>query len=210
MSKPFFLSFMSVEKTKQDRLQEAQRFAEIAVKYIPQFKAPVALQVNFSCPNVSHKIDDLEFEVSETLKILNSLNIPLVPKFSITLSPEIIMRMCNTKYCDGICVSNTVPWGQMNEYINWKKITGYSDSPLQELGGGGLSGKVLLPLVVDWVKEIRALGFTKPINAGGGILSPEDVDDLFDAGADSVFIGTVAILRWWRIKGIIEKAYEKS
>lgn len=205
MTKPFFLSFMSVAGSVEERLQETKDFVVIAKKYLPDFKSPVALQVNFSCPNVDHKLDDLEKEVSETLFILKDLNIPLMPKFSVTLDPARALRMCSVEYCDGICISNTVPWGQMEDKINWNKITGHIKSPLEEFGGGGLSGETLLLLVEKWVKDIRTLGFTKAINAGGGILKKEDADMLFSAGADSIFLGSVAIIRWWRVGGIIKK-----
>lgn len=205
-TKPFFLSFMPVSGNEQSRLEEARKFVELAKKYLPKFKAPVALQVNFSCPNVEHEIKNFEREVGETLEILSDLNIPLVPKFSITLNPEVAMRICSKDWCDGICISNTIPWGEILNKVDWQRITGHKDSPLQQFGGGGLSGKTLLPLVVDWVKEIRSLGFTKPINAGGGILKIKDVDKLFDAGANSIFVGSVAIIRPWRVKAIINRA----
>jgi imidazole glycerol phosphate synthase subunit HisF len=60
--------------------------------------------------------------------------------------------------------------------------------------------------VADWVAAARATGICKPINAGGGILSARDALTLLDAGADSVFIGSAAILRPWRVAGIIRRA----
>ena len=81
-------------------------------------------------------------------------------------------------------------------------------SPLAHLGGGGLSGKPLLPIVAEWVLNARKLGIEKPINAGGGILSPDDVDVLKSAGASSVSVSSAAILRGWRVKKIIRRANE--
>jgi len=57
------------------------------------------------------------------------------------------------------------------------------------------------------VREIRYIGFKKAINAGGGVFRPRDVNRLIDAGADSVALGTVAMLRPWRVKKIIARAY---
>ncbi|QQR79249.1 MAG: hypothetical protein IPJ68_03380 [Candidatus Moraniibacteriota bacterium] len=73
---------------------------------------------------------------------------------------------------------------------------------------GGLSGRPLLPLVEDWVRRARRAGFEDHINAGGGILHPKDVNRLRKAGADSVSIGSVATLRPWRLRAIIDRAYD--
>jgi dihydroorotate dehydrogenase len=69
-----------------------------------------------------------------------------------------------------------------------------------------LSGAPLLSVVAEWVQEARRQGLKKPINAGGGILRPSDVDRLLTAGASSVFVGTIAILRGWRLQGTIRHA----
>ena len=107
---------------------------------------------------------------------------------------------------DLLCISNTIPWGTMPDRINWKKLFGSATSPLEKFGGGGLSGAPLLPLVFEWVTNARAAGLTCPLNAGGGILAPNDAEALFDAGADSVFIGSMAILRPWRVRATIRHA----
>ena len=44
------------------------------------------------------------------------------------------------------------------------------------------------------------------VNAGGGILCPLDAFMLFAAGADSVFLGSIAMLRPWRMKATIALA----
>lgn len=49
-------------------------------------------------------------------------------------------------------------------------------------------------------------GITIPIIGGGGILKKADVDLLYQCGADAVMIGSVAILRPWRVRGIIKRA----
>ena len=105
--------------------------------------------------------------------------------------------------CDAVCVSNTIPWGQLPEHIDWEDLFGTSESPLAHLGGGGLSGVPLLPLLVNWIKRARQVGLKKPLNAGGGILSKGNGDKVIDAGAESLFIGSVAFLRPWRVRGIV-------
>ena len=107
--------------------------------------------------------------------------------------------------CDALCVSNTIPWGEMADRIDWAGLFG-SRSPLDRVGGGGLSGAPLLPIVAGWIAEARREGITVPINAGGGILRPADAGVLREAGASSVFVGTIAMLRGWRLARTIRHA----
>jgi len=202
--KAFFISFAPVDETSNGRISETKEFVEIFRKHLRDFKAPVGLQINISCMNIgSRTYDDLVWEVDQILNIAGSLGIPVILKFNILTPPETVCRIGQNPYCDGICISNSIPFGQLPELINWKKLFG-DKSPLAYLGGGGLSGKPLLPLVEGWVKKLRRLGFKKYINAGGGILCIRDADKLFLAGANSIFLGSIAFLRPWRVKKIVK------
>lgn len=210
---PFFLSFMAVGETKNERITDTLNFLDMLDRYLPDFEAPVGLQINYSCPNAGHYCDksgmyerDFLSEVLITMAYAHGFGLPAMAKFNILTPIGMVKELCRFDFCDAVCVSNTIPWGQLPESIDWKRIFGSLESPLAKYGGGGLSGKPLLPLVVDWVKRAREAGITKPINAGGGILSEEDVNVLYNAGASSVFIGSVAILRPWRVKKIIDYA----
>jgi dihydroorotate dehydrogenase len=86
-------------------------------------------------------------------------------------------------------------------------------SPLSKLdlpipGAGGLSGAPLLPLVLQQIRELRKAGFTKHINGGGGILYARDVKEMYEAGANSISIGSVAFLNPWAIGSIRRKAWD--
>jgi len=237
-AEPFFLSVMSVAPDRalaypteerhpsEDRLTEHAQIALMLEEFLQVgFQAPFALQVNLSCPNTSHDPAEIAKEAWATLGVYHNLrtafNIPIVPKFNVLYPIEAVAEL--QRRCDGICISNTIPWGQLPADINWLGLfprpdDGLSyeaephyynipDSPLKHLGGGGLSGRPLLPLVEEWVKAARGRGVTLPINAGGGILRPRDVDVLVKAGADSVFLGSIAILRGWRVKSTIRRAH---
>ena len=59
---------------------------------------------------------------------------------------------------------------------------------------GGLSGKPLQPLSLRCVADLRErFGDEALIIGGGGVTSPEDVDQYLQAGADRVAIGTKAM-----------------
>jgi len=203
---PFFISFMSVAASMPERLAEIGAFVTEFGRHLPAFSAPVGLQMNFSCPNVRVDHGALVEEVSWALRLASVLDIPLVPKFNALLPIDAAIEIARMAHCDALCVSNTLPWGSLPGRIDWKGIFGSDTSPLARFGGGGLSGATLLPFVRDWLIAARAAGIRKPMNAGGGILSSRDAIALLDAGADSVFIGSVAILRPWRVAGIIAAA----
>jgi dihydroorotate dehydrogenase len=211
----FMLSFMSVEKDMELRLAEFERYLIILVKYLPQFIARIILQANMSCPNVKmeKKSDDLLYR--ECLGFLDLAlryipGVPILFKINVFMSPDVMVRLQDHPSFGGVCVSNTLPWDSLKWWQKWlyfpsSIFTG--KSPLHHLGGGGVSGTPLRSLVEEWVWKARRAGFTRHINAGGGIQHRKHVTRMKFAGADSVSIGAVFNLRPWRLLGIIEQAY---
>lgn len=206
-TEPFFLSHAAVAETAEARLDEVRRFVRILKAALPDFAAPVGLQVNFSCPNVPHgepapdPVPGFRTELDEYA----ALDVPLMVKLSVTQSVTEAHAIAEHPACDALCVSNTIPWGEMADRIDWQALYG-ARSPLARFGGGGLSGAPLLPLVAEWIAEARREGIKVPINAGGGILRSADVEVLRRTGASSVFIGTIAMLRGWRLARTIRHA----
>ncbi|MHA1988308.1 MAG: HisA/HisF-related TIM barrel protein [Promethearchaeota archaeon] len=203
-SKPFMISFISISNTVEQRLVELENFVKIISEESKNFITFPAIQLNFSCPNIKQIYTPTLYEISKSLEIASKLNTPLLLKFNITISTNYVLEISKLKNCDAICVSNTIPWGRMPKEIDWNKLFGKDISPLKKYGGGGLSGKPISHLVCNWVNDIKKKGIKKPIMAGGGILSKNDVINLYKAGADSIFIGSIAILRPWRIKSVIK------
>lgn len=210
LEKPFFISFMSLEQTPEGKLTEFSKFVQLIHMARRDFRTSFGFQINFSCPNVGMNVipeNQFVYEALDALKLAAFLQIPLMPKFSITTEPETVARICESPFCDAICVSNTVPWRALPDKIDWDGLFGKdAESPLAKFGGGGLSGRPLHPFVVNWVRRLRTLGVKTLINAGGGILSPTDVDALREAGANSVFIGSMAFLRPWNVQRTIQRA----
>lgn len=209
-TEPFMLSFMSVASTKQERLQELRAFVRILQPQLPHFQAPVALQLNVSCPNAHVDIRELSGEITKMLDIAQELNIPILIKLNALFSWNAAVEFAEHPACDGICISNTIPWRSMEDLIDWDRYFGPDkESPLKKRGftNGGLSGAPLLNIVRNWVLEARQAGFTKAINAGGGILKPIDAIMLLRAGADSVFIGSMAFLRPWQVRATIRAVH---
>lgn len=205
---PFFLSFMSVQSTADDRLQELREFAALLQKFLAGFLERVGLEINFSCPNTGHDPSLLINEVGQSFDVAAALNIPLQAKLNALAPVKAVCEAAQHPACDAITMSNTIPWGQLPERIDWKGLFGTEVSPLAHLGGGGLSGWPLLPIVCDWIREARDCGFRKPIWACGGIDSRKAVQQVYGAGASGIQLGVVGILRPWRMRGIIRCANE--
>ncbi len=205
---PFFLSFMAVGPTVSERLDELEEFVTLLARYKPGFQGQFGLEINFSCPNAGIDPTSLINEVGSALDIAGALGIPLQCKFNATVPVKALCEVARHPNCDAITMSNTIPWGQLPDRIDWKGLFGTDISPLAHLGGGGLSGWPLLPIVCDWIREARDCGFAKPIWACGGIDSVRAVRQAKQAGASGVQIGTVAIVRPWRMRGIIRYAHE--
>lgn len=210
---PFFISFMSVAESLEQRKKEALEFIKQVDRFEMEFCAPFGVQINLSCPNTGHDPGEIASEAKEFLGLFQTLredsNIPIVPKFNVLYPAEAVREI--ERLCDAVCVSNTIPWGKLPDRIDWRKysVCPYADppvSPLHHLGGGGLSGKPLLRLVEEWVRQARGRDLSLPVIAGGGILAPKDVDVLARAGADAVFLGSIAILRGWRVRRTIRRA----
>ena len=223
--KKMLVSFMSVEPTMRQRLEEAREFVELFGAFVELFGAfvesgearawdtsvlKVGVQVNFSCPNVGLDTDALVREMSQVLDLFRPLEVPVLAKMSVTMDPTIVAKAAQDHPgCDGVVCSNTVPWGHLSHLIDWRGLFGSEGSPLEGLGGGGLSGKPLLPLVREWIRKARDAGLTKPIIGCGGVLSMQDADQLINAGADGIELGSVSILRPWRVQGIIRHVNER-
>ncbi len=211
-TEPFFISFMAVKKTRDERLLEVREFARILRMFLPVFNARIGVMINVSCPNagVSYGTEnDFISEIWNVLDILSGLRVPIVMKFSLTTRPEVVKKLELHSAYDATCVSNTVPWGKFPDKIDWEGLFGSKESPLAKFGGGGLSGFVLLPLLEDWLNDAAKCGLEKPIAAGGGILQKKDVHRVLEAGQElvqAICIGSVTILRGWRTQGVISEA----
>jgi len=207
-STPFFISFMAVGPSKDYRLSEAKEFVRLLEIHLPSFGPAIGLEINFSCPNTSHNTEKLIQEASELLAVIRKTGLPISVKVNALIKPESVKKLIDDGLCDAITVSNTIPYGQLPELIDWKGLFG-KESPLKKYNGGGLSGRLLLPIITGWIKKARTAGIKIPIIAGGGIQKKEDVDVLINAGASAISICSIAVLRPQRVQGIIDYANHK-
>lgn len=201
---PFFISLMSMAATPELRLAEHRSMSNILRECKKEFRAPIGLELNLSCPNTDEDPAVLIKDSSDVLEVYAPLDIPLLPKYSVASAPiEAIMRLEHDENCAGICVSNTIPY-------NWQgfgeKVFGEKESPLAKYSGGGVSGPRLRRLVIPYIKKLRSKGFTKHIRGGGGIFSGGHVREYCRAGTSSCFITTVVPTRILCVPGIVRYA----
>lgn len=205
-TEPFFISFAPTANTPKERLDELYAFVSMLKFWLPDFKAKVGLQINYAGINYEHLE---EGEAISGLTVASGLHIPLMPKFSVLAHPKVAAYICEKSLCDAVCVSSAIPWNKLRDIgLDPVKLFGTEISPLEKFGGGGLYGKPLLPSVATWVANARMAGLKKPIVAGGGVFSKQDVDILQGVGASAVFFGSVSALRPWQVQKIIWQANE--
>ncbi len=220
---PFFISVMSLQPTPAGRRAELEGiFGRLAAaKKYEFFHAEWGIQGNFSCPNGGVKPDDLVDEIVPILEMADKIlpdTIPFMVKVGPDCHPKSILRISTAPRCDALCAFNTLPFGKHPTWateappIDWRGIFGTDDpkeSPMaRRFPGfaGGYSGAGLLPFLGEWLQKVRALGVSTTINAGGGILSGEDAEQVFDAGADSIFLGSIAMLAPTQVRKTIRAA----
>jgi dihydroorotate dehydrogenase len=213
---PFLVSFAPVLPEDDPQAKsEVERFVTIMSAAKDRFRTRhLALQLNLSCPNVRaglHKEAKraLVKKCSAILDTLSALRLPVVVKLNLLVDPWIAMDIAKHPACTGLCISNSIPFGEILPEWWWEEhFPGGSPLARRGFGNGGLSGAPLKDEVMKWLRQFRRFDSETYVNAGGGILHASDVDDLKDEGADSVFVGSVAILKPWRVRSVIERAHE--
>lgn len=198
----WMLSFMTVGETIEEKLEESRRFVDVIKPFLQHFQRLPIIVLNISCPNTGEELDFWDQNVHRILDVLAELGLAVIVKVSVDMPVKQVKIIASHQACTGIQVTNTLHWTKLPESIlrrvfpdTWNEDIGGWVSPLLTFGGGGYSGKDLLPIVLRWVRGARDAGIEKFIIAGGGIFSPRDVWRLREAGANAVSIASPVILR---------------
>lgn len=211
---PFFISFslLCPAEDRSGRLAELRAFCTLLKRYLP-FGSMVMLQLNFGCPNSGHNLSDFWQEICTLVALAKSvLNIPIFINTNALMPTSVFLDVARAGDVDGLWIGNTIPFREPStlEKIDWSRFG--EVSPIRRRGieaDGGLSSPQCLPLTIEKVQELRDSGVHLPIVAGNGIRTQEDVDALQGAGADAVFIGSLAIVRPYRMRSIIAYAHHR-
>jgi dihydroorotate dehydrogenase len=208
--KPFFISLMSVAGTLEEQAEEIRQAIRKIIAAIKrgEFRTKIGIQLNISCPNADVKHKNIVITAIMLLNIIAEEDPDRLLTVVVKVAPTITAFECQAitehPHCDGLCIGNTVPFGELPDDIDWVYYFGTADpkeSPLAKRGfqPGGLSGKPLLPIVCRLIREVRKLGVRKHINACGGILGPISAWKALHAGADSISIGSSTMLAPWGV-----------
>ena len=164
--------------------EDIDQFVEMAAK-VGREPGVAALELNVSCPNVSHGLDlgvDPTLIRSLVERVRYVCPHPIVAK----LTPNVtdIVSTARAAYeggADAVSLVNTFK----GMAVNWRKR-----KPILANDIGGLSGPAIKPLALRMVWDVSRALPNFPIIGIGGISSMNDVFEFLVAGASAVQIGT--------------------
>ncbi len=146
------------------------------------------IELNLSCPNSPHAGDrstETALLICEVAARVSPL--PLIAKLSYTHDYVAIAKgLQKIKKMEALSI-NSIPW---------RVIFPHASSPLEQFGGGGVSGKSIQSLSWKMMKELSAAS-TIPV-IGPSVWDYEDIRRIFDQGAKAVSFGSVFVHHPWR------------
>lgn len=145
----------------------------------------VALELNISCPNVSHGVDlgtDAEMCRSVIAGVRGVTHLPVLAKLTPNVTDIVaIARGAEDGGADALTLINTC----QGMAVDWRRRR-----PLLGNVVGGLSGPAIKPIALRCVHQVRQK-LSIPIIGVGGIMTIDDCMEFFVAGASAVQLGTV-------------------
>lgn len=204
---PFQISFMPMESSIEHKIVEVKEFCSLLLFYLSPEKYTYGVQMNVSCPNTGHAQTEALGEWVALARTFRTLmpHTPLIFKLDLTIDPHIVKKLQTE--CDAICMGNTLAFGKLPEKVSWKKLFP-KGSPLGKVFGekfqGGLSGKPLFLVLLDWLERMEQIDPTVTIIAGGGITTRQEIKQLAQFQCvKAIALGSVAITRPWRLQSLI-------
>jgi dihydroorotate dehydrogenase (NAD+) catalytic subunit len=146
-----------------------------------------ALELNFSCPNVP---EDLACNLADGLALVKALKAAhptlfLIAKISIRHPYEFAQEL-ERAGAGALHAINTIPY----ELVFPRDR--FPPSPLNAVGGGGVSGGPAFPQAYVYNQGLRPL-VRLPLIMGCGVTSLEDVQRYLDLGANAVSMCTMVL-----------------
>jgi dihydroorotate dehydrogenase (NAD+) catalytic subunit len=167
--------------------EDAGQFAELAAA-VGRARGVVAVELNISCPNVSHGLD-LAQDPARCAEVIaacrRATDAPLWAK----LTPNIadvaaVARAAEGAGADALVCGNTV----LGLAVDWRR-----GRPKLARGAGGLSGPAIRPIALRHTRDaLRAVKI--PVIGCGGIRDGEDALEFFCLGAAAVQVGTATFV----------------
>jgi dihydroorotate dehydrogenase (NAD+) catalytic subunit len=143
-----------------------------------------AVEFNVSCHNVNFDFDAILDDVLATA--VPASKHPVILKLSPDYDYVEHARLAERHGVAALTAINS---------IKALRLDPQTGEPLLKNGYGSLSGKVIKPIGLRIVSELREAGITLPIIASAGISTFDDCREFFWAGADAVSLGSAVWLK---------------
>ena len=144
-----------------------------------------AIELNISCPNVSHGLDlgiDPTAVARLVKRVRESCPFPVIAKLTPNVTDIVaIARAAGEGGADAVSLVNTF----RGMAVNWRKRR-----PILANDVGGLSGPAIKPLALRMVWEVARALPELPVIGIGGIANAEDAMEFLVAGASAIQVGT--------------------
>jgi dihydroorotate dehydrogenase (NAD+) catalytic subunit len=144
-----------------------------------------AVELNISCPNVSHGLDlGIDPVVVERLvgRVKDACPLPIIAKLTPNVTDIVaIARAAAEGGADAVSLVNTF----RGMAVNWR-----NRRPILANDVGGLSGPAIKPLALRMVWDVARALPKLPIIGIGGISDADDALEFLVAGASAVQVGT--------------------
>lgn len=157
----------------------------IMVAYIREMEIK-GIEYNPSCPNISHKLNTAE--IAECLRRLKRS----LPELTLRLKLDPTMDIAEVGVLLSKLDSDTISLLTINS-VRWDYLFPDKKSPLNQFGGGGVSGKIAQPVTWDFAQRLSQL--TKIPVVWPSIWCKEDVTEAIDRGAKHISLGSVFLAR---------------
>ncbi len=144
-----------------------------------------ALELNISCPNVSHGLD-LGIDATAVERLLQRVRracpLPVIAKLTPNVTDIVtIARAAAAGGADAVSLVNTF----RGMAVDWKRRR-----PILANDVGGLSGPAIKPLALRMVWDVARACPDLPIIGIGGIATADDALEFLVAGASAIQVGT--------------------
>lgn len=151
-----------------------------------------ALEANLSCPNVPHDVLTPDQAVRLHDALASSSRLPVIVK--LPFRPDLRDFVVALQGAFAIHLINTYPWSALYA----------TPSPLRPLDGG-VSGEPLGPISRAALATALQADPLARIISGGGVMDRPEALERFRLGAAAVSLGSVYLLRPWRVRGIVRE-----
>jgi dihydroorotate dehydrogenase len=164
------------------------------------------IELNLSCPNSGHlNTQEGNAKLAKALAIFYEVKAhtrhPIIVKLGYQ---DDFLTLCRLLQRDTAAfhLINALPVSV------YRQLHPEATSPLAPYGyEGAISGHLLAPYAREVLTKVKQLNLPMPIISGGGIMTAEEAELRFSLGAQAIALGSVFLLRPWRVASIVRACH---